>query len=203
MTRFWIPLLLLASCSSEDWSDPAKVAAATTDVQIIEAVLSHRLQCVNQIARKRSRSLVVSSLEHDAMALDRAEAQAFGWGQAETWDAFFAAESRPLLIPPQLETSFHLVSDFSTRMGRGCNGQWYGGAAGFQAHEGYYFFDSLTLSPDGKEAIVYSAYVCGETCGSAIVFRLIPENGRWQVVNEELIWSSNPLFRQSDPNRTY
>lgn len=166
--------------------DPEKVAAATTEVRIIEAVLDHRIRNANGHEPGGSRPIVMSTVGGASLRHDREDCRKLGWGDSATWDAYFAASDRPLRVPPHVKPSFSSVSDFATRLGRGLDDQWYGGGAGFPDSGGYYVFGPLALSSSGQEAIVYSAYVwCGRGSYRS-VHQLVFDAGEWRVVNESI-----------------
>jgi hypothetical protein len=193
MSRFWIPLLLLTACSSEDWSDPAKVATATADVKIIEAIVNQKAEAWAQRQNRVPTLLVlnrIGSASEVVGSLDRTKANGYGWGQAETWDAFFTVSARPLRIPPATGSSFFLISKLQTELARGPDYDWFGGGAGFPDSEGFFHFDALTLSQDGTEAIVLGSYICGGLCGSGSVYHLGLEAGVWRVAHAEWLWVS-------------
>jgi len=194
MKAHWIPALLLAACGGEDWSDPEMVAAATTEVRIIEAIVTQKAESWAQQGKSVPTSLVLSEMGGGGAigpsSLDRAQADGYGWGRPDTWDAFFASPARSLRIPPRVEVSFHLVSDWQISLATGPGFDWYGGGAGYPGSQGYYSFDKLTLSYDGTEAIVLGAFTCGGLCGSGSIYHLVLEDGVWRIAHMELLWIS-------------
>lgn len=177
MKWFWIPGLLLASCSGEDWSDPAQVASATTDARIIEAIIEHRVQDWQSQGHQIRPIKVVKSIGGsimDPQSFDRPRADGLGWGRPATWDAFFSAQPRQLRIPPNLSFKFGLVGERHEPPQGG----------------GDFYFAALTVSDDGQEALVCCSWYCGPVCGDGWISRLVFENGVWRVANEQGLWVS-------------
>lgn len=185
-------LLVLAACSREDWSDPAKVAAATADVQIIEAVVDHRMQRWHRADGQASRVLVMKTIggSPPPESFSREQAASTGWGRTETWDSFFTAQKRRLSLPPGLRPHFELVAESAMDAGFGGEMQWHDVRVGYPGSDGYFAYDALVVSNDGTEAIVMWSWICGTLCGDGSISRLVFEDGKWRVADTQRLWVS-------------
>lgn len=111
MIRAWIAVLLLVGCGGGT-PDPAAQAQSEADAGIIRAVIQHRMKNWRHEAPRAQEILVVDTMaaQQSSQHLDRARAEGLGWGRSDTWEAFFAANTRRLGFVHGSTDSFTLIS---------------------------------------------------------------------------------------------
>jgi len=169
----------------------SSLASWPVEWQIIHALAQEHVEKWRQRSGQITEILIKEPVrgevrEHD---LDPSEAASLGWGLAETWDLYFAAEPLHLAAPAGTMTDFHVVS--GELLSKGLEEQsWNGRAIGFPSTDGYFVVTRLVIHPDGGEALVEWGFICGGLCGQGAVSRLALEQGRWIEMNTIRTWIS-------------
>lgn len=55
---------------------------------------------------------------------------------------------------------------------------------------GFWSFSRVGFSKDGAQAFVYGAHNCGGLCGEGKYYFLQKEDGKWKVIEEDMLWIS-------------